>query len=138
MRYTAVSEFLTQEVIMNEVTVPANTKLQAAAGQVRPATAQKLVYKAFKRPYGGADGAPVLELFASGFYTDAPWELFFSAVPGKPWTYVLNERVPTLVYFIVTYYAASYSSGVGLSGLPDKVTITDAYGQHEVHVQPHG
>jgi hypothetical protein len=123
---------------MTEATNPTNTKVQAAAGQIRPATAQGLVYKAFRRPYGGAGAPPVLELFASGFYVDAPWELFFSAVPGEPWTFVLNERVPGIVYFIVTYYAASYSTGVGRPGLPDKVTIVDAHGRHEVPVQPHG
>ena len=123
---------------MSNAATPANTKLQADAGQVRPATAQGLVYKAFKRPYGGAGGAPVLELFASGFYPDAPWELFFAAVAGKPWTYVLNERVPSIVYNIVTYYVACYSSGRGRPGLPDKVTITDAHGTHEVPVQTGG
>jgi hypothetical protein len=112
----------------------AETAIQQNPGIIRPCTAQGLIYKAYKRLYGGGP-AYVLNLFASGSYGDAPWEIFFTGVEGQANTYNLMEKVPTIVYFLVTYYAASYSSGVGLVELGDTVTIIDAYGSHQVPVE---
>jgi hypothetical protein len=115
----------------------AETKMQSNPATIRPCTAQDLVYKAYKRPYTGGS-ANVLNLFASGYYGDAPWEIFFVGVEGDSNTYKLMEKVPTIVYFIVTNYTASHSSGVGLPDLGDTVTIIDAYGEHKVPVEPIG
>lgn len=115
---------------------PANTKRQSNPGTVRPCTAKGLVYRAYRRPYGG-DGASagVLNLFASGYYTDAPWTIFFTAVEGKSDTYRLMEHVPTIVYFLVTYYTAAWCSGYGLPDLGKTVTIIDAAGEHTVTIE---
>ncbi|MEM7050535.1 MAG: hypothetical protein AAF604_12795 [Acidobacteriota bacterium] len=111
------------------------TKRPAQAEQTRLATAQGLVYRAYSRPYG--DGpANVLNLFASGFYGDAPWKMFFVPVDGKPNHYRLMEVVPSVVYFIVSYYTASYSSQVGLLELGDEIIVEDARGEHKVKVVP--
>ena len=112
------------------------TQTQENAGTTRLCTAQGLVYKAYSRPYDGADGAKVISLFASGWYSDAPWELFFTAVPGKPNEYQLMEKVPTIVYFLKTFYAPSYCSGAGLVDAGSTVIIHDAYGAHTVAVEP--
>lgn len=111
------------------------TAKNAEGEQIRLATASGLEYKAYRRPYAGGD-APVLMLFASGFYSDAPWEIFFQPVQGSQNRYRLLEKVPTIVYFIISYYAASYSSQVGLGDLKDTVIIEDAQGEHEVPVEP--
>ncbi|MEM9553778.1 MAG: hypothetical protein AAGC60_05945 [Acidobacteriota bacterium] len=103
--------------------------------QIRPATASGLIYKAYKRPYGSGP-SQVLNLFASGYYDDAPWDIWFQPIPGRPGHYQLLEEVPSIVYFIVSYYTASYSSQVGLADLGDSVTIHDAHGAHEVKVEP--
>jgi len=119
---------------MSQTANTANTKVQDHPGIVRPCTAQGLVYRAFKRPYAGGS-AQVLSLFASGYYGDAPWTMFFTGVEGKPDTYRLMERVPTIVYFIVTYYTATYCSGVGLPEVGSTVTIIDAQGEHKIPVE---
>ncbi|MEM7482964.1 MAG: hypothetical protein AAF481_17450 [Acidobacteriota bacterium] len=105
------------------------------AEQTRLCTAQGLEYRAYKRPYGSGP-SNVLNLFASGYYGDAPWKMFFVPVYGQPNRYRLMEVVPGIVYFIVSYYTASYSSQVGLVDLGDTVIIEDAHGEHEVKVQP--
>ena len=115
----------------------AETALQQNPGTIRLCTAQGLVYKAYKRLYSGGP-AYTLSLFADGSYGDAPWEIFFTGVEGKPNTYQLMEKVPTIVFFLVTYYAASYSSGYGLPDLANTVTIIDSYGEHQVQVETIG
>ena len=45
--------------------------------------------------------AQVLSLFASGYYGDAPWTMFFTGVEGKPDTYRLMEKVPTIHILIL-------------------------------------
>ena len=111
------------------------TKVQQNPATIRPCTAQGLVYRAYKRSYGGGP-SQVLSLFASGYYGDAPWTMFFTGVEGKPGTYQLMEKVPTIVYFIETYYTATHCSGVGLSELGASVTIVDAFGSHSVPIEP--
>ena len=111
------------------------TAQQPEAEQTRLSSAQGLVYKAYRRPYGTGP-AQVLNLFASGYYGDAPWKMFFVPVSGQPNRYQLMEIVPRIVYFIVSYYTASYSSQVGLADLGDTVTIVDASGEHTVKVEP--
>lgn len=113
------------------------TARQAEAEQTRLSTAQGLVYKAYSRPYSGGS-AKVLNLYASGFYGDAPWTMFFVRDPSQPNRYKLMEIVPNIVYFIVSYYTAAYSSQIGLPDLGDTVTIVDASGEHTVKVEPLG
>jgi len=48
------------------------------------------------------------------------------------------ERVPTITFGLVSYYATSYCSGAGLLELGDTVTIIDAYGEHQVPVEAIG
>ena len=60
------------------------------AATIRPCTANGLIYKAYKRPYGGG-GSYVLSLYADGYYADAPLVMFFTGVEGKPNTYRLME-----------------------------------------------
>lgn len=112
----------------------ADTAIQQNPATIRPCTAQGLIYRAYKRPYDGGP-ANVLTLFASGYYGDAPWEIFFVGVEGQANTYKLMEKVPRIVYFLITYYATTYCSGVGLVELGDTVTIIDAYGEHQVPVE---
>jgi hypothetical protein len=112
----------------------AETAIQQNPATIRPCTAQGIIYRAYKRPY---DGGPsnVLTLFASCYYGDAPWEIFFTGVEGQANTYTLMEKVPGIVYFLITYYSATYCSGAGLVELGDTVTIIDAYGSHQVPVE---
>lgn len=115
----------------------AETMLQQNPATIRPCTAQGIVYRAYKRPY---DGGPtnVLDLFANCFYGDGPWEIFFSGVEGQANTYQLLEKVPTITFGLVSYYATSYSSGYGLPELGDTVTLIDSYGEHVVQVEAIG
>ncbi len=114
-------------------TVETATKDQAE--QIRLSTASGLVYKAYSRPYGSGP-ASVLNLFASGYYSDAPWEMFFQPINGDARRYQLMEKVPSIVYFIVSYYTASYSSQVGIPDLGDTIIVVDAQGEHKVSVEP--
>ncbi|HEV2741373.1 MAG TPA: hypothetical protein VGU66_22625 [Candidatus Elarobacter sp.] len=123
--------------IMSQHANPATTKRQQQPGIIRPCTAQRLIYRAYKRSYGGST-AQVVSLFASGYYGDAPWTMFFAGVAGKSDTFTLMEKVPTIVYFIETYYTATHCSGVGLSDLGDSVTIIDGYGEHTVPLEDLG
>ena len=107
---------------------------QSETGIVRPCTAANIVYKAYKRPYDG--GAPVLTLLASCEYGSAPWEIYFTAVPGETNVYQLMEKVPGVVYWLHTYYSTTYCSGYGLAELGDTVVIEDARGRHTVSVEP--
>lgn len=110
--------------------------MKEQAGKTRLATADGLVYRAFARPYDGNSGARVLNLFASGEYPDGPWTMFFEATYGDANRYELKEHVPGIVYFLVNYVVASYSSGAGLPELGDHVTIVDAHGEHKVPIEP--
>ena len=105
------------------------------AGQIRLSTASGLVYKAFRRPYGSGP-VSVLNLYASGYYSNAPWEMSFQPVAGQTRRYQLMEKVPTFVYEITSYYTASYSSLVGLKDLGDTVVVVDAQGGHIIPVEP--
>jgi hypothetical protein len=109
----------------------AETTVQQNPATIRPCTGSGIVYNAYQRPY---DGGPskVLILFASCFYGDGPWEIFFTE--GQAGTYQLLEKVPTITFGLVSYYATSFCSGAGLLELGDTVTINDSYGSHTVPV----
>ena len=110
------------------------TAIQQNPGTIRPCTAQGIIYRAYKRQYAGGP-SNVLTLFASCSYGDAPWEIFFTGVEGQASTYQLMEKVPRIVYSLITYYATTYCSGAGLVELGDTVTVIDAYGEHQVSVE---
>jgi hypothetical protein len=107
-----------------------------AAGQViRPCTATDIVYRAFGRPYSGGPGQ-VINLFASCSYATGAWHIFFQG--GSGGTYTLMEKVPVVVPELVTYYTASFTTGVGLATPVKTVTIQDARGSHTVPIEPIG
>lgn len=95
---------------------------------------QGIVYKAFKRPYDGNEGAPVLNLFASCVYPTGGREIWF--VVTRDGTYQLRENIPGIVNELVTYVVACYTSGAGLLELGKTVTIQDAFGLHQVVIEP--
>ena len=45
------------------------------------------------------------------------------------------EKVPTIFYPLLSCYATSFCSGLGLPDLGETVTIIDAYGEHTVTVE---
>lgn len=106
---------------------------QAAPTTVRPATASDIVYRAFSRPYAGGD-AQVVNLFASCSYPTGQWQIFFQATQNGG--FQLMERVPGIVNFLVTYYTASFTPGMGLATPVKSVEIWDAHGKHVVPVEP--
>ena len=99
---------------------------------VRPATSGDIVYRAYARPYAGSE-AQVISLFASCSYTTGQWQIFFQSTGDG--AYTLMERVPGIVNFLVTYYAASFTNGFGLATPVKTVEITDARGKHVIPVE---
>ena len=99
------------------------------AEQIKLSSAEGLVYKAYRRPFAG--GSSVIVLLASGYYLNGGWEIFFQ--PVSDGRYQLMEKVPPVTFSLVTFLAASYSSSSG-EFVGDKITVVDAYGEHEVEV----
>lgn len=90
-------------------------------------------YRAFKRPYDGGP-AEVLDLLASCYFGSTGHHLEIEAVPGRQGKYKLFDSVPRVNSPLVSYYAAVYSSGLGLPELGDTITVEDARGEHTVPV----
>lgn len=111
------------------------TERPDAAGTTRLCTAQNLRFKAYKRPYMGSDSAPVLTLLASGEYGVGPMTMFFEVIYGETNKYNLMERVPSGVFHLTNYPAASYSSDYGLPELAGTVTVVTQSGEHSVTVE---
>jgi hypothetical protein len=109
--------------------------LEQARGLVRPATATDIVYRAYGRPYAGGP-AQVITLLASCSYPIGGYTLFFTREYGPDEIYTLMEQPPGLFPNIVTYYAADYTTGVGIANPVSSVIIIDAHGKHEVPVEP--
>lgn len=109
--------------------------MTTGGGTIRLCTGQGIIYKAYKRPYAGG-GANVLTLLASCSYPEGPWEIFFTPVYGDSSSYELMEKVPHIFYNLVTFYAASYCSHLGLPELKDSVVVIDSFGRHDVAVEP--
>ncbi len=109
-----------------------STTASADHGIVRPATSRDIVYRAFGRPYAGGPGQ-VISLFASCSYPTGGWEIFFTG--NGQGGYNLMEKVPGIAPQIISYYAASFTTGVGLATPVKFVEITDAHGTHRVPVE---
>jgi len=76
-----------------------------------------------------------LYLRASCSYVTSGFTIFFEEDSGN---FKLMEQPPTGVFMnLGTYYAASWpTNGIpGQGEMPKQVTITDAYGDHKVHVK---
>lgn len=101
-------------------------------GQIGPSTAGDIVYKAFARPYDSG-GGQVLTLLASCSYPSGNWEIFF--VGAGNGTYRLMEQQPQYFFGLLTYYAADFTTGFGLSEPVQSVVIEDASGSHTIPVQ---
>lgn len=114
---------------------PAPTALFPAAAppEVRLATSSDIVYRAYARPYEGGPGQ-VISLFASCSYPTGQWQIFFEGTGDG--AYRLMERVPGLVNYLITYYAASFTNGFGLATPVTSVVIEDARGRHTIPVEP--
>lgn len=96
----------------------------------------QIEYKAFARSFTKDKKVAVLYLMATCSYATSGFTIFFEEDSGK---FKLMEQPPTGVFLnLVTYYAASWpATGTpGEKAIPAHVTITDAYGDHRVHVKP--
>jgi len=99
---------------------------------VQPSTSADIEYRAYSRPYD--DGtSEVLSLFASCSYGTGQWEVFFSG--NGDGTYTLMEKVPKVTNQMITYYSASFTTGVGVETPGDSVVIRDKHGAHTVAIQ---
>ena len=95
---------------------------------------QEIEYKAFARFVQGNVG--VLYLIATCFYRMTGVTIFFVEESGK---YKLMQ-LPPVGHFprLVTYYVADWppKGSPGKTALPNEVSIVDAYGEHQVPVNP--
>lgn len=99
------------------------------------ATANDLVYKAYRRPYLGQSSGQVLVILASGYYYPTPQvHLYFEQVYGK-FEFKLMQNNSSTFFYLATYHAAQWSSEAGFTSLPDTIVIEDAHGKHTVTVE---
>jgi hypothetical protein len=90
-------------------------------------------YRAFARQFFPNSSAAVLFLTATCYYGSAGFSISFQPTASG---FELIEHPPTgIVSELVTYYSASWNSGQQETTPPKHVTVTDAFGQHRVHVQ---
>lgn len=101
-------------------------------GNIQPATAGDIVYRAYGRPYAGGPGQ-VLNLFASCSYATGGWKIFFAG--DGPGHYKLMEQAPGVAPQLITYYVADFTTGAGLASPVESIVVTDANGRHEVPVE---
>jgi hypothetical protein len=91
-------------------------------------------YRAYARQFFPNSDAAVLFLAATCYFGSQGWTISFQATASG---FELVQQAPThAVPQLVTYYSASWNSGQQETTVPKHVTITDAFGQHRVHVQP--
>jgi hypothetical protein len=90
-------------------------------------------YKAYARHFQPNSDAGVLILVATCYYDTSGFTISFqSAATG----FDLVEQPPTGIFRnMVTYYVASWTTGIDADTVPSHVTVTDAFGQHRVHVK---
>jgi hypothetical protein len=105
----------------------------AEPGTVQPSFGLAIDYKVFSRPYDDAS-APVLFLLASCYYMTGGWQIYFEGAGDAGW--VLLEKVPDLVNFLITYYDASFTTAFGLVFPPQTAAIRDGWGTHRVAITP--
>jgi hypothetical protein len=91
-------------------------------------------YRAYARQFFPNSDAAVLFLAATCYYDSEGWTISFQPTAQG---FELVEQAPThAVPQLVTYYSASWNSGQQELAVPKHITITDAFGQHRVHVKP--
>jgi hypothetical protein len=96
----------------------------------------QIEYKAFARTFTQDKKVGVLCLMATCSYVTTGFTIFFEEDSGN---FKLMEQPPAGIFLnLVTYYSASWpTTGTpGERALPAHVSITDAYGEHRVHVKP--
>jgi hypothetical protein len=90
-------------------------------------------YRAYARHFFPDSHAAVLLLTATCYYGSAGFSISFQPTASG---FELVEHPPTgIVPQLVTYYSASWNSSQQESTPPKHVTVTDAFGQHHVHVK---
>jgi hypothetical protein len=90
-------------------------------------------YKAYARRFQPNIDAAVLTLVATCYYATSGFTISFQSTASG---FELVEQPPTgIVRDMVTYYVASWTNGIEVDALPSHVMITDAFGQHRVHVK---
>jgi hypothetical protein len=95
----------------------------------------EIEYKAFVRPFTDNKKVGTLVLLATCSYLTSGFTIFFQEDSGH---INLMEQPPSGVFMnLVTYYSASWPAkgSPGQSEIPKHITVTDAYGDHEVHVR---
>lgn len=99
---------------------------------VTPCASPDIIYRAFSRPYDEGEGQ-VINLLASCSFSTSNWSISFAGDgDGK---YILYQHQPSLFFHMLTYYTASYTTGIGLGDPVDHVIIVDAFGEHYVAVE---
>jgi hypothetical protein len=90
-------------------------------------------YRAYARRFFPDSNAVVLFLAATCYYDMAGFSISFQQTASG---FELIEHPPTgIVPQLVTYYSTSWNSSQQETTPPTHVKITDAFGQHQVHVQ---
>jgi hypothetical protein len=112
----------------------AATDTQPGLPHAGPATSADIRYRAYRRPYD-AQGGQVIILLASCSYTVGQYEIYFVGGGGDGADFVLMQQPPLYLDELLTYYSASYASGLGLNNLGNTVSIRDAHGVHEVALE---
>lgn len=98
-----------------------------------PSHGNAIEYRAYSRKFFPNSDAAVLFLAATCYYDTAGFSIAFQPTDSG---FELVEHPPTgIVPQLVTYYSASWNSSQQETTPPKHVTITDAFGQHRVHVK---
>jgi hypothetical protein len=107
---------------------------QQESGTIQLSHGQAIAYKAYARTFEAGSGA-ILYLVASCYYPIGNYEIFFEAEYGLE-SFKLMEKVPGIAPQLITYYVASWTTSQPLVEPPTQVTMIDAWGKHQVKVQP--
>jgi hypothetical protein len=87
-------------------------------------------YKAYSLPFMDVRALCIL---ATCWFDRA--EIEVSLVPNSaPNSFKFVQQSPAFTPFLDTFYAAHWTSGIYVEKPPESITITDAYGTHEVKV----
>ena len=98
-----------------------------------PSHGTAIEYKAYARHFFPNSDAAVLTLIATCYYGTAGFSIAFQPTASG---FELIEHPPTgIVPDLVTYYSASWNSSQQETTPPAHVIITDAFGQHRIHVK---
>jgi hypothetical protein len=98
------------------------------------ATGEAIEYKAYTRTFGEGPAA-VLYLIATCAYPVGGYQIFFEGEEGLE-NFRLMEIAPRIFPELVSYYIASWTTGLLLAEPPTQIQVTDAYGTQPVPVVP--